>query len=135
MRKILLPLVLVIFILSSYLWALPLIKGETLSPQKTKSRWGQQTVDFEKFKTSSIEARAPMAFKIMTDKKLIGKSVEDIRNLLGSPDGFYFIDSYPAYLIQEGKSPKEETWQLVFLLNAKYQVREIIVHKNCCDNK
>lgn len=133
MKKTFWPIALAIFILSTSIWAVPLIKGETLSPQKTKARWGQQTVDFEKFKTSSIDARAPMAFNIMNDKKLIGKSVEDIRNLLGSPDGFYFIDSYPAYLIQEGKGPNDETWQLVFLLNAKYQVRQIIVHKNCCE--
>lgn len=45
----------------------------------------------------------------------------------------HFIDTYPAYIIQSGKNKKEETWQIVFLLNSEYRVRDIIVHKNCCD--
>ena len=74
-----------------------------------------------------------MAYSIIKDSKLLGKSVKFIRENLGDPDGFYFIDSYPAYIIQQGKNHEEETWQIVFKLNEKYNVREIIVHKNCCD--
>ncbi len=74
-----------------------------------------------------------MAYEILMSKKFKGASVVDIREQLGPPDGFYFIDTYPAYIIQSGRNKKEETWQIVFLLNSEYRVRDIIVHKNCCD--
>ena len=96
-------------------------------------------IDFKKslgFKLINLfcqKIKASMAFAILTNKDLIGKPIEYIRESFGSPDGFYFIDSYPAYLIQEGKNHKEATWQIVFKLNDKYNVREIIVHKNCCE--
>lgn len=97
-----------------------------------QKEWGLEKIDFEKFKNGTSEIKSKMAFSIMTDKTLIGKSIDFIREKFGSPDGYYFIDIYPAYIIQEGTNSKEETWQIVFKLNEKYEVREVIVHKNCC---
>lgn len=75
-----------------------------------------------------------MAYQIlMNKKKYLGMPVEDVRTTFGKPNGFYFIDTYPAYFIQEGKTHKEETWQLVFLLDENSKVRDVIVHKNCCE--
>ncbi len=75
-----------------------------------------------------------MSYSIMTDKSLIGKSANFIETTFVRHDGFYFIDTYPAYIIQEGKNRTEETWQIVFKIGKGYKVREIIMHKNCCDN-
>ncbi len=132
MKKTRTFLISAIFLIVAAVWAGPFWRGETLSATKVKKRWGQQSVDLAKFKNTKIENRANMAFNIMTDKSYIGKSVEEIRELFGSTDGFYFIDIYPAYLIQKDQLPKDETWQIVFRLNSKYKVRDIIVHKNCC---
>ncbi|MBN8535992.1 MAG: hypothetical protein J0M15_02975 [Deltaproteobacteria bacterium] len=107
--------------------------GKTLNPKEVKEKWGHEKLDLKKFKEGSVKVKSSMAYSILLDKTLIGKSIDYIRNNLGNPDGFYFIDSYPAYLIQEGASHKEETWQIVFKLNEKYNVREVIVHKNCCE--
>ncbi len=133
MKKIRVIVIAGILVLTTFIWAAGSFwKGETLSAAKVKARWGQQSVDLTKFKSATIEDRAAMAYNIMTDKAYVGKSVEEIRELFGITDGFYFIDTYPAYLIQERKIQKNETWQIVFRLNGKYKVRDIIVHKNCC---
>lgn len=115
------------------LYAQPYFKDKTLNKSQVKAKWGNVQLDFMLFKTGTQAEKAKMAYSILDNKDLLGKSVEYIRENFGSPDGFYFIDTYPAYIIQEGKTNKEETWQIVFKLNEKYQVRDIIVHKNCCD--
>ncbi len=108
-------------------------KGTTLSAPEVKKRWGSEKLDFSKFKNGSTKDKSSMAYAIINDKTLIGKPIEFVRENLGSPDGFYFIDIYPAYIIQEGGNHNEETWQIVFKLNSKYQVKEVFIHKNCCD--
>lgn len=126
-----------IFVLSigfgSFLFAQVFFRGKTLGPDEVKKKWGSVAFDAQKFKTGDFDLKAKMAYEILINKKFKGVSVVDIREQLGSPDGFYFIDTYPAYIIQSGKSRKEETWQIVFLLNSEFRVRDIIVHKNCCD--
>lgn len=107
--------------------------GKTMPPTQVKAKWGNEKFDSIKFKAAPFELKSKMAYSIMIDKTLKGKSVEYIRETFGSPDGFYFIDSYPAYIIQMGKNHSEETWQIVFKLNNKFEVRDIIVHKNCCE--
>lgn len=107
--------------------------GGTLSANEVKKKWGNEKFDLEKFKKGSYEVKASMAFSIMTDKSLIGKSYEDIRQMFGPNDGFYFTDTYPVYIIQKGKNHSEETWQIVFRMNGQYKVRDIIIHKNCCE--
>ena len=61
-----------------------------------------------------------------------GMKTAQIRAELGNPDGFYFRDSFPAYIIDETEN---DTWQIVFLLNNKFKVSNIIVHRNCCDSQ
>lgn len=114
------------------LYAQPFFGGKTMKKSEVQKKWGSEKLDFEKFKNGGREIKAKMAFSILMDKTFIGKSIDYIREKFGPPDGFYFIDIYPSYIIQEGTSSKEETWQIVFKLNEKYEVREVIVHKNCC---
>lgn len=53
--------------------------------------------------------------------------------MLGDHDGYYFSDMFPAYMIHRGKTREEKSWQIVFLLDRKQRVSEVVVHKNCCD--
>lgn len=100
---------------------------------EVKSRWGDKKADLKKFKDAAYDDKASMAYSIMTDKSLIGKSYEEIRELFGENDGYYFSDTIPTYIIQRGKKNTDETWQLVFRLDKNYNVKEIFIHKNCCD--
>ena len=107
--------------------------GKTMSPKEVRVKWGEENFDLKKFREGSYEVKAKMAYSIMKDKSLRGKTYEEIREMFGSNDGFYFIDTYPTYIIQRGKNHTEETWQLVFRMDNHYKVRDIIMHKNCCE--
>lgn len=133
MKKIVAIIIIVVAALGALsLYAQPFFGGKTMKKDEVQKKWGSEKLDFEKFKTGDRETKAKMAFSILSDKTIVGKSIDFIREKFGPPDGYYFIDIYPAYIIQEGTNSKEETWQIVFKLNEKYEVREIIVHKNCC---
>jgi hypothetical protein len=57
----------------------------------------------------------------------------EIRELLGTADGYYFSDVFPAYMIHRSQDPKGDSWQIVFLLTNDRRVDDVVVHKNCCD--
>lgn len=107
--------------------------GKTMSATAVKKKWGSDKFDIAKFKSGSDITKSKMAYSLMTDKTYIGKSYEEIREIFGPNDGFYFIDTYPTYIIQRGKNKTEDTWQLVFRMTNDYKVRDIIMHKNCCE--
>lgn len=113
--------------------AFALWEDKTMSVSEVKAKWGSQKADLKKFKDSTYESKSKMAYSIMTDKNLIGKTYEEIRDIFGPNDGHYFTDTIPAYIVQEGKSHAEDTWQLVFKMDKSFKVRDIIMHKNCCD--
>ncbi len=105
--------------------------GKTLSQFEVAKKWGKSKLDLGTFSKSDEKIRATMAYSILVNQKeFIGKSVTEIRNKFGQPDGFYFKDIFPAYLIQIAKSKNEEAWQIVFLLNQDRNVTGVIVHKN-----
>ncbi len=118
---------------STVIYAQSFWGGKTMSAQAVKTRWGSDSYDLKKFKEGSYSVKSKMAYSIMSDKTLINKSYEEIREMFGGNDGFYFIDTYPTYIIQRGKNHSEETWQLVFRMNNHFKVRDIIMHKNCCE--
>jgi len=126
-------LVLGVLIISTVIYGQTFWGGETMSSQKVKKKWGSEKYNAEAFKAGTYLDKSKMAYSIMTDKKLLEQPYEKIRELFGENDGFYFIDSYPTYIIQRGKNHSEETWQLVFRMNSKFKVRDVIMHKNCCD--
>lgn len=132
MKKIIIFISITAALAGLSLYAQPFFGGKTMKKAAVQKKWGAEKLDFEKFKNGSYEIKSKMAFSIMSDKSFIGKPIEFIREKLGTPDGYYFIDIYPAYIIQEGTNSKEETWQIVFKLNEKFAVREVVVHKNCC---
>ncbi|GEM_PF-3327403 len=97
-----------------------------------KQRWKEKTFDAGKFKSGTVQERAAMATNLISSKKLLGKTPEEIRVLLGSFSGFFWSDYIPAYLVEEGWTQKRDTWQLVFLLSDHGLVNDVRIHKNCC---
>lgn len=132
MKRIVILFISLSILLGISIYAAPFLKEKTLNAREVKEKWGSEKLDFKKFKDGNQIQKAQMAFEILKEKTLIGKPINFIRENFGPPDGFFFIDTYPAYIIQEGNSHSEETWQIVFKLNEKHQVREVIVPKNCC---
>lgn len=108
-------------------------RGETMSMSAVGKTWGSDPFDALKFRQGDAKTRSKMTKSMMLSKQLIGKSSEEIRKELGSWDGYYFSDMFPAYIIQDGRLEKGDTWQVVFLLDQNQKVTEVIVHKNCCD--
>lgn len=130
--------ILFIFMSSAIIFSLGLFAqsfwgGKTMSAKQVKEKWGSEAFDIKKFKNGNYEIKSKMAYAIMTDKTLLNKSYDEIRELFGPNDGFYFTDIYPTYIVQRGKNHSEETWQLVFRMDNNYKVRDIIMHKNCCE--
>ncbi|MBC7420363.1 MAG: hypothetical protein H7328_06500 [Bdellovibrio sp.] len=107
--------------------------GKTMAPSQVKKQWGHESLDIKKFRSSSHEVKAKMAYAIMTDKSFVGKSYEEIRELFRPNEGYYMNDTTPAYIIYDGSKSSENTWQLVFRMDNNYKVRDVIMHKNCCN--
>ena len=118
------------FVIAQHFW-----RGPVMSSSEVKKKWGDKKFDAKSFKEGSIETRASMAYDLLKRQdEFVGKNYFEIRTILGDYSGYYFSDMYPVYLIQEGRTHKEETWQIVFLIDRNEKIKEIIVHKNCCEN-
>lgn len=109
-------------------------RGKTMALQEVKTKWGNENFDAKKFKEGDFKTKAKMSYSLLkNEKSWIGKDVDEVRSSLGTPDGFYFVDIHPAYIIQNGQTRKDETWQIVFLLDNHYKVKKMFMHLNCCD--
>jgi hypothetical protein len=105
--------------------------GKKMSVEKAEARWGKHSFDEKKFKEGDLPTRSKMAASLVRHKhKWIGKSLVDVRAKLGAHDGFYFNDTVPAYLITRASKADEESWQVVFLPDIEYKVKEIIIELN-----
>jgi hypothetical protein len=108
--------------------------GKTMEASDVAAKWGKQVFESKKFSAGDSNARASMAFDLLLKQsQFVGKSMADIKASLGDFDGHYFNDWIPAYIIEEGHSKNEDTWQIVFLPDKSHHVAKIIVHKNCCN--
>jgi hypothetical protein len=133
-RKLVIAFVSVLLFSATALCIQHFWRGKTMSVSEAEKRWGAIPFDAAKFKDADLKTRASMAASLKKkEQDFKGKNVEEIRKELGPTSGFYFSDVYPTYLIQTGKTNKEETWQIVFLLNKERRAESIIIHKNCCD--
>lgn len=114
-------------------WAKTMVRGETISANAAKTRWGNEAFQAEKFRGASMESRATMAASLLAGKsQFIGLDRSEIRNRLGDYSGHYISGMYPTYLIQETSETSTEAWQLVFLIDKDGKVQDIVIHKNCC---
>lgn len=110
-----------------------LFRGELLTLDKVKQTYGTGEFDAKKFREGSPDARAKMAYSIISKKTFIGQPATEVTKALGPHDGYYFSDSYPAYAIDENWKLNKDTWQIVFFLDKKDRISKVAVHKNCCD--
>ena len=138
MKKIILVfVVLTSLIFVGYIKAKHFWFGKTLSTRQVCKKWGDASFDEEKFRYAGVNGlaeRAKMACSLLrSQKKYVGKNVDEVINLFGKYNGYYFSDSIPAYLIEIGKTAEEDSWQIVLLIDKQNNISKIIVHKNCCD--
>lgn len=104
-----------VFLLISFLGVVGLVYasspwvGKTLSAKEVKKRWGEAAFDQERFKSGDVASRATMAYSLITSKKFLGLTAEEVRNELGRFDGHYFSESYPTYFIQKAKVKGEDS--------------------------
>lgn len=112
----------------------PYEKGqEYMSLADAQKRWPQKPFSVDGFKKGSPRDRASMVVDLIKGGGFIGKAAQDVRNVLGDYTGYFFSDRIPAYLIEEGWQTKRDTWQVVFLLNLEGKIKEVRIHKNCCE--
>lgn len=105
--------------------------GQAIDAKEAKKKWGHTAFEKVTFKNGDEKIRASMAFDVVSSQKLyVGKFVSEIRDIFGNPDGFYFSDVYPAYIVQRAHTKGEEVWQIVFLLDQDRKVTKVILHKN-----
>lgn len=110
------------------------IRGEFMSVEEADKKWGHASFSEEKFKKAAPSERSTLVVDLIRSKKLEGASLESVRKLLGSQDGYFVDDTIPAYLLGTRKSgEKKDVWQIVFIPNEeRTKIIEIKIHKNCC---
>lgn len=134
MRKLFYIFISAVFLVISIGLAKSYWRGEVLPVQQVAKKWGTTAFDSDKFKKGSEKERSQMAYSLLQNKKkFIGKDRSVIRKELGDFDGYYFSEMYPAYIIEMAQDNESDSWQIVFLIDRKGLVSDIIVHKNCCE--
>lgn len=112
-----------------------LVSPDYLSTCEVCQRWGEQPLDIAAFRSAEEDeaTRAAMACSLLrTQDDYVGMHRLEIRPLFGDPDGYYYTEIQPAYLIETAKTMGEDSWQIVFLIDRDRNVRKVVVHKNCC---
>ena len=112
-----------------------LLNPDYLSAGETCRRWGERPLEVTTFRASEEDkpTRAAMACSLLrTQDDYVGMHRREILPLFGSPDGYYYTEMQPTYLIEVAKTEAQDTWQIVFLIDRDRKVREVVVHKNCC---
>ena len=121
----------------AYLVAKSFWRGEVMSTNRVCKKWGETTLNIKHFKKAEndMPTRAKMACSLLKQQKnFIGKDRWKIREILGDYDGHYFSGMFPTYMIESARiTKKDESWQIVFLIDRNEKISKIIVHKNCCD--
>ncbi len=112
-------------------WDEYLEKTKQMSFEKAKKRWGQKKFSAESFKKGDWRVRAPLAVDLLASKKiLVGMNLQELRKSLGKHDGFFWRDSIPAYIIEDGLETGKDSWQLVFFIGMDDKVHDIRIYEN-----
>lgn len=112
-----------------------LLNPDYLSTRETCRRWGERSLDVATFRASEEDKskRAAMACSLLKSQDdYVGMHRREILTLFGNPDGYYYTEMQPTYLIEVAKTEAQDTWQIVFLIDRDRKVYEVVVHKNCC---
>jgi hypothetical protein len=121
-------------VLISTAWAVNSMipREEFMDAAEAQRRWGSRAFESKAFKEGDMATRSQMAASILKTQPFVGQDVNVLRESLGTQDGFYRMDMFPAYLIQTAQSRKDESWQILFRLGSEYRIKDVKIHKNCC---
>ena len=109
--------------------------AEFMSLKEVCRRWGERPLDEAKFKAAvdNRSARAETACSLLKNqKKYKGKSIDQIKEIFGPPDGWFFNEAFSAYVINKAEKKGDDVWQILFLIDRHRKISKIVVHKNCC---
>ena len=136
MKSILLRIFILILVINptEFCFAQDLLKTyEYMKLSEAKKRWGSQKFEAKKFKSSSVRLRAQMAYPLIKNKKYVGVPIKKVYSELGPSTGYFFNESIPAYVIQDGGQKTKDIWQIIFLPKENSQnVKEVLIQKKCC---
>lgn len=109
------------------------LRGDFLSVEKAKKKWGNQKFDPIKFKSSGFKEKAAMAADATQRQVWVGKDPVLLRAEMGEPDGYFFSDTILAYQIEPYSDSHKEAWQLVFIPDKQNKlIDQVKIHKKCC---
>ena len=111
------------------------IRGDFMRVSKVCQRWGTEPFDIEAFRSAENDEsiRAGMACSLLKyQDDYIGMHRLETLATFGDASGYYYTEMPPAYLIETARTRDQDTWQIVFLINRSREVKEVVVHKNCC---
>ena len=68
---------------------------------------------------------------LLTHKEIyVGKTEQELRKELGKHDGFFWRDSIPAYIIEDGLETGKDSWQIVFFVGMNDKVDDLRIYEN-----
>ncbi len=123
----------------SYVYMKRFLARDTMPIDQVCERWGSTPFDANAFAQGDEDTRASMACDLIKNNQsqFVGKPFAEIRDTLGSYDGYYMSKIFPAYIIKSSATREEAiadgTWQLLFRIGGDQKISEIVVHRNCCD--
>ena len=135
---IILAFVIVVFSVLAYGVAKMFIRPmDYMSTKKVCKRWGEEPFNEAKFKSVTGDEGEPIRAKmtcslLKNQNKYIGVDSLEIRKRLGDHSGYFFSESFPAYIINQATEKDSNVWQILFFVDGDHKVSEIVVHKNCC---
>jgi len=105
-----------------------------MNVQEAQKRWGNAKFNAAQFRVSTTAQRAAMAADLLRQQALVGKERQDVRKILGDPDGYFFSDMILAYQIEKYSDDHKEAWQIVFVPDEKnpMKVGSVKIHQKCC---
>jgi len=102
-----------------------------MSLDEAKKRWGQKPFSAEAFQKGNWRVRAPLAVDLLAHKEIyVGKTEQQLRKELGKHDGFFWRDSIPAYIIEDGLETGKDSWQIVFFVGMNDRVDDLRIYEN-----
>jgi hypothetical protein len=102
-----------------------------MTAQEAQKKFGAKPFDQQQFKKGDQKLRSEMTADLVLKKSFIGKPLKNVKELLGTPDGYFENKAIPAYLIS---TKEKDIWQVIFIPDRDWKkVDEVKIHKNCCD--
>ncbi len=108
-------------------------RAQFMSQSDAEKKWGAKPFSVDLFRAATPKTRSAMAADLAKRNPLKGKSIQDVRGLLGRPDGYFFSDRILAYQIEPFRKETGESWQVIFVpKDGSEEIEAVRIHKKCC---